>query len=192
MMFVNVPVMLGLAVVADPLVLVLFGEKWLPAAPILQVVCLAGVLWPLHTANLNALMALGRSELFFRIEMLKKIVGLTVVVAASFHSVMAVAWAQVFLGVVAFFINAHYSKVFLAYGPLKQMADVTPFFVAATGMAMLVWSMQSLLEAQPIIELVSLVGIGVLSYLLLLWVIKRDLLIEHLAHVARMLGVLKC
>lgn len=65
MMFINVPTMIGMIVTAEPLVELLFGSKWLPCAPILQVLCLAGLFWPLHTANLNVLMALGRSDLFF-------------------------------------------------------------------------------------------------------------------------------
>ena len=70
---VNFPLMIGLAVVAKPLVLVLLTEKWLPCVPYLQLLCMVGMLYPLHAINLNVLMAQGRSDLFFRLEIYKKV-----------------------------------------------------------------------------------------------------------------------
>ena len=154
-MLLNIPTMLGLAVVAEPLVVTLFGAKWLPSVPFLQVLCLAGVLWPLHVINLNALMAQGRSDLFFRIEIIKKCVGVFFLVLASQHSVMAIAWARVFAGVFAFFINAHYSGVLLSYGPWRQLRDITPFGLVAMSMAVSVWFTGQLLHWTTTSELVS-------------------------------------
>ena len=191
-MFVNVPVMLGLAVVVEPAVVVLFGERWLPSAAILQVVCLAGTLWPLHTANLNVLAAQGRSDLFLRIEVLKKAIGLVVLIAASWHSLMAVAWAQVCIGVLAFFINAYYSKSFLAYGPFRQLADVSPYFLSATGMAVVVWLARKSLAVPPAVELMLSMSLGAISYIGLLWATHRRLLRSHLAQLAGVLGVRPC
>lgn len=192
MMFVNVPVMLGLAAVVEPMVMVLFGERWLPSAPILQVICLAGALWPLHTTNLNALTAQGRSDLYLRMEVLKKSIGLVVVIAASLHSVMAVAWAQVCIGGVAFFINAHYSKALLAYGPFRQLADVAPYFLSATGMAIVVRLARMSLDVSPAIELVLSVALGAICYVGLMWVVRRRLLFTHLAQWARVVGIRTC
>jgi O-antigen/teichoic acid export membrane protein len=71
-MFVNLPVLVGIIILAEPLVLTLFGEQWLPCVPILQVLGLGGLLWPMHVMNLNILIAQGRSDLNFRIEIFKK------------------------------------------------------------------------------------------------------------------------
>jgi teichuronic acid exporter len=192
MMFVNVPVMLGLAVIAEPLVVTLFGEKWLHSAPILKVLCLAGAIWPLHTVNLNALMALGRSELFFRIEVLKKTIGLIALIAASLHSVMAIAWVQVVVGVGAFFINAHYSGALLVYGAYKQIKDVIPFFLAAIGMALVILLTRFALDVRPLFEVAISIGVGIFVYPILLWVIRRDVCIAHLTLVFKMIGFSKC
>ena len=154
-MMLNIPAMLGLSVVAEPLVVTLFGAKWLPSVPFLQVLCLAGVLWPLHVINLNALMALGRSDLFFRIEIIKKCLAVPVLVLASLHSVMAIAWIQVFLGVVAFFINAYFSGVLLGYGPLHQLRDILPFGLVGIVMATIVWLVGQLLHWLPAAQWVA-------------------------------------
>lgn len=154
-MLLNIPVMLGLAVVAEPLVVTLFGAKWLPSVPFLQVLCLGGVLWPLHALNLNVLMAQGRSDLFFRLEIIKKCIGIPLIVLASLHSVMAIAWCQVLIGVFAFFINAHYSGVLLGYGPWRQLREIMPFGLVAMVMAVIVGLTGQLLHWLPTSELVG-------------------------------------
>lgn len=168
-MLLNIPAMLGLAVVAEPLVVTLFGAKWLPCVPFLQVLCLAGVLWPLHVINLNALMAQGRSDLFFRIEVIKKVVGVVLLVLASLHSVMAIAWLRLLLGVFSFFINAHYSGVLLGYGPWRQLRDILPYGGVAMVMAVSVGWAGHALHWPPAAELVALSVLGATFY----WVACR-------------------
>lgn len=87
-MFVNIPMMLGFAVVAEPVVLVLFGEQWLPVVPIFQVLCLGSLFWPLHVINLNVLVAQGHSNLYFRLEIINKVLG------CSFLLVGVVFWSN--------------------------------------------------------------------------------------------------
>ena len=165
MMFINVPVMLGIAVVAEPLVFVLFGDRWLPAVPILKVLCLAGVLWPLHTVNLNALLAQGRSDLFFRIEVVKKAVGVSVTLIACQYGVMAIAWALVLTGIIAFFINAHYTAVLLGYGAKAQMLDLLPFVSPAVLVATGGWFLEMGLLWPPLYKLILIVALGSVLYL---------------------------
>lgn len=138
-MLLNIPTMLGMAVLAEPLVVTLFGIKWLPSVPFLQVLCLASVFWPHNIINLSALQAQGRSDLFFRLEIIKKCIGLPLMILASLHSVMAFAWVRVFMSVSAFFINAHYSGVLLGYGPRRQLRDIMPFGLVAMAMSGTVW-----------------------------------------------------
>lgn len=139
MMLVNVPMMLGLAAVAEPLTLVLFGEKWLPAVPIMQVLCIAGVFWPLHVINLNALMAQGHSYLFFRLEVIKKISGTLFLLIGASYGVMGIAWSQAGFGIVAFLINAYYSGKHFSYGTTDQIRDFLPSIMVSTVMAALVY-----------------------------------------------------
>lgn len=138
-MLFNIPIMLGLMVVAEPLVITLIGEKWLPSVPVLQILCLSGVIWPLHVINLNVLMAQGHSNLFFRIEVLKKIIGVVAIVVASFYGILAIAWSQVIVGILGFLINAHYTGVFLGYSAWKQTRDLLPYLVVSVLMTLAIW-----------------------------------------------------
>jgi len=129
MMLVNVPMMLVLMAIAEPLIQILFGDQWLPAVPILQILCFAGVFWPLHVINLNVLMAQGHSSLFFRLEVLKKILGIGALAVGAFYGVMGIAWSQVVFGVFAFFINAFYTGRHIGYGALSQIQDFYLVFI---------------------------------------------------------------
>jgi O-antigen/teichoic acid export membrane protein len=171
-MLVNVPMMLGLAAVAEPLVLTLFGTRWLPAVPIMQVLCLGGVLWPLHVINLNVLLAQGYSHLFFRLEVAKKVLGVSFLAAGALFGVMGMAWSQVAFGPLAFAINAHYSKRFLDYGIVAQVRDLASMFAAAIAMAIGTYWIGTRLNLAPILELLVLTGLGSASYLLIVWLCR--------------------
>ena len=165
-MLFNIPIMLGLMVVAEPLVITLIGEKWLPSVPVLQVLCLSGVIWPLHAINLNVLMAQGYSNLFFRIEVLKKIIGVVAIVLASFHGILAIAWSQVIVGILCFLINAHYTGVFLDYSAWKQTRDLLPYLAVSVLMTLAVWPIHIYSTLYPTAELGLMIGSGGLFYLL--------------------------
>jgi len=139
LMLVNLPLMLGLLAVSRPLVLTLFGEKWLPCVPYLRVLCLAGILWPLHVINLNLLNAIGRTDLFFRLEIIKKVIGFSVLLIAANISILAMAWSSVLLGVVSYFLNAYYTGVHLGYPASRQLRDIFPLVLASGFMFACVW-----------------------------------------------------
>jgi len=159
--------MLGMLVTADNLVVVLFGEKWLPSVPLLQVLCLAGVFWPLHVINLNVLKAQGYSHLFFRLEVIKKVVGTVfLLVGIIYFGVIGLAWSQVAFSVVAFFINAFYTGRYLNYGALKQMKDFISVLIISGFMAGIVLFTGEYIENSAFFMLVQQVLIGVCSYIL--------------------------
>lgn len=139
LMMVNLPLMLGLLAISRPLIMTIYGPKWEACIPYLQVLCLGGVLWPLHVVNLSALKALGRSDLFFQLELLKKAIGFTAIIVASSIGIIAMAWSQVFLGVVGFFINAYYSGKFLNYSAWQQTKDILPYGGVAIAMGGGIW-----------------------------------------------------
>lgn len=165
-MFVNLPVLVGVIILAEPLVLTIFGAQWLPCVPILQVLGLGGLLWPLHVLNLNILKAQGRADLFFWITMLKKIFTISLTVVASYYGVIAIAWAQVVISVFAYVVNTHYTKVFLGYGGLKQLRELFVNFVAVIPMAVAVYLTKETMQALPLnILIVSSVMGGVIYWL---------------------------
>jgi len=179
-MFVNIPVLVGIIILAEPLVLTLFGEQWLPCVPILQVLGLGGILWPVHVLNLNILQAQGQSDLRFRIEIIKKVFAISLTVAASYYGVMAIAWAQVVLSVFGYFVNTHYTKVLLDYSGLKQLRDLAMNFVAVIPMAAAVYLMTNIMETLPLIELVVASTMGCGIYLLTCQLLCAELVNESL------------
>lgn len=165
-MLFNIPAMLGLMVVSEPLVVTLFGEKWLQSVPLLQVLCLVGVLWPLHVINLNVLIAQGYSNLFFRIEVLKKIIGVVAIGVASFYGVLAIAWSQVIVGLLCFLLNAHYTGIFLGYSAWNQMRDSLPYLAISVFMILAVWPIHLYFALSSAAQLGLVSGVGILIYLL--------------------------
>ena len=163
-MILNLPIMFGIVVTADPLVIALFGEKWRPSVPILQILALGGSLWPLHVINLNVLLAQGHSNLLFRVEIVKKALGFSVLICASLFGLVAIAWSQVAFGLAAFFINAHYTSVLLGYGAARQIRDVAPYLAVAGVMAILVWLVGSAIRLGPLAVLAIQVSIGATFY----------------------------
>lgn len=180
-MFVNMPVLIGVIILAEQLVLTLFGPQWLPCVPILQVLGLVGLLWPLHVLNLNILKAQGRADLFFWITMFKKVFTISLTIAASFYGIMAIAWTQVIISIFAYFVNTHYTKVFLDYGGFRQLSDLALNFIAVIPMAAFVYIMSHLIQASPLTELFVLSITGAIIYLLTCRVLCAELLNECLS-----------
>ncbi|WP_456444495.1 lipopolysaccharide biosynthesis protein [Thiolapillus sp.] len=166
MMLVTVPMVFGLAILAGPVVQVLLGEQWMPAAPILQVLCFSGLLLPLDVVNLNLIKALGRGKLFFRLEMARITLGILLLLVGSLAGVMGIAWAFVAQSVLAYFISSHYVGVFLDYGSAKQLKDCFAVILTGAVMAVAVYGLNRLLAPEGLAELILIVCSGALFYLL--------------------------
>lgn len=164
-MLINVPVMLGILATAEPLVLVLFGRQWLPAVPILQVLALGGIFWPLHVINLNVLIAQGHSNLFFRLEVIKKLVGVVLLVIGFFYGVMGIAWSQVAFGLLAFGINAHYTKIHLNYGVWQQTREFFPALLLSVVMAVAMGAVGAAIDVNAAATLSVQLVTGIAFYL---------------------------
>jgi O-antigen/teichoic acid export membrane protein len=149
-MFIFVPSMLGLAVIARPLILLLYGPKWAPAAPLLSILALSAALWPLHVLNLAAVSAQGRSDLFFRLSLVKKALAIGLILLGSLAGPIAIASAVLAASIISAVINAHYSKTLLGYGISAQIADQRSTFwlslvTAATGWSVIHWLPSSIM-----------------------------------------------
>jgi len=181
MMLLNVPMMIGMAAVARPLVLTLFGANWLPMVPVLRVLCLVGVLWPLQVINLQALMAQGHSGLMFRLEVTKKSIGLVLLGVGACFGMMGIAWSQVLSSSVSFVINARYSRQLLDYSAADQTRDFLPIVGVATLMAGAVHWLDMRLALQPQLELLVLAGFGACVFALLGWLFRLASMDEMVA-----------
>lgn len=129
--YIMAPLMMGLAFVGEPFVRVLLTEKWLPSVPYMRIFCITFMFYPIHTANLNAIKALGRSDLFLKLEIIKKIVGIIALLLTMNISVMAMAYSLLFVSVVGQIINSWPNKKLLDYSYLEQMKDILPSILLA-------------------------------------------------------------
>jgi len=163
--FVIFPLMISLAVIAEPLIRLVLTEKWMPAVPLLQLLCIAGMLYPVHAINLNILNVKGRSDLFLKIEVLKKIIiSLTILVTFSF-GVKALIIGQIFTSFLAFFINTHYSGKLINYGAWKQIKDMFPIILITLITAFVVF-LSMLIADKDVYKLLIGVFSGIFTYLI--------------------------
>ena len=140
-MLITFVLMLGLAAVAKPLVLSLIGEQWLPCVPFLQIICLQMMLYPLHSLNLNMLQVQGRSDLFLKLEIIKKIIAIGPLLLGIFVNIYWMLGGSVVTGCMAYYLNAYYSGPFLNYSIKEQIKDILPGFGVAVVMAIPVFAM---------------------------------------------------
>jgi teichuronic acid exporter len=171
-MLVNVPMMLGLFAVARPLVPILLGSQWTPIVPLLQVLCLYGIFWPLHVINLDALLAQGHSRLFLRLTLMKNMGGAVFLLTGSYFGLLGLAWAQVLYGVIAFFINAYYTGKILGYGALDQLQDMLPVTLVSVFMAGVVLYAGSQWPTESPLKLISMVAVGAGVFFLVAFAVK--------------------
>lgn len=122
--YIMLPLMAGLALVAEPFVKLLLTEKWLPCVPYLQISCFTFAMMPIHTANLQAINAIGRSDIFLRLEIIKKIMGLTILIIVARYGVIAIALSGIFTTIVSSIINSYPNKKLIGYKYFEQITDL--------------------------------------------------------------------
>lgn len=139
--FIIWPMMVGMAACAEPLIEVLLTKKWLPCVFFLRVFCISYGFWPIHTANLNAIKGLGRSDIFLRLEIAKKIVGIISVIVSVPFGVEAIAWALLLTAPISAMINAFPNRKLLDYSYREQLQDVLPSLLLSLSMGAVVYAM---------------------------------------------------
>lgn len=138
-MFVTAICMFSLGAISEPLLYCLIGSKWHEAATYLPLICLSGVLYPLHAINLNMLQVQGRSDLFLGLEIIKKILALFPLAVGAFVGIMPMLFTNVIYGIFSFFLNSYFSGKFLGYSSYRQICDVAPSFCLASVIALSVY-----------------------------------------------------
>lgn len=171
--FVIFPMMAGLIAVAKPLISIILTEKWLPCVPFLQIMCVAYAMWPIHIANLQAINALGRSDIFLKLEIIKKALGLAVLAVSIPFGIYAMVWLKASTDFVGTIINAYPNKKLLNYSFLEQWRDVFPALILSVVMGAIVYSLQFFIHNNWIL-LIAQIGVGVLIYGGLAWIFKIE------------------
>ena len=133
------PMMIGLCVIAEPLIRLLLTEKWLFAVPYMRIFCIYYIFYPIQTANLNAIQALGRSDLFLKLELCKKVVGIVVLIVSMKYGVLAMAYSMLLTCFTGQIINSWPNKKLLGYSYLAQIKDILPSLIVSIGMGTIVY-----------------------------------------------------
>lgn len=162
--YVMAPIMMGLAFVAEPLTRLLLTEKWLSCVPYMRIFCITYLFYPIHTANLNAIKALGRSDLFLKLEVIKKVVGMIALLCTMHLGVMAMAYSLIFTSIASQIINSWPNKSLLNYPYLEQLKDIFPSILLAVFMGVSV-SLVALLHLPDIVTLIIQVPLGAMIYI---------------------------
>jgi len=166
--FIIYPILIGLAATSESIVKVVFNEQWLGMIPIMQILAINGLLIPLHKVNLNILTVIGRTDLYLRLEIIKKFVAFITISLALFVGVTleGLLWVLFINAILGYIINVHYSKVFIGYGYLDQIKDISPVTFVSTIMGTLVF-LCSMINLGSLTLLILQIGVGALSYIAL-------------------------
>ena len=161
--YIMMPLMAGLAVCAEPLIRLLLTEKWLPCVPYMRIFCIVYAFYPLHTANLSAIKALGRSDIFLKLEVLKELVSIVLLLVTMRYGVYAIALGLLVSSVASQLINSWPNRKMLGYTYPQQLRDMAPAILLSLLMAACVWPIQRL-GLSDFVTLVIQVPLGVAVY----------------------------
>ncbi len=138
-MLVTFVLMLGMVAIAKPMIFTLIGAKWEPCVIYLQMLCFVGMLYPLHAINLNMLNVQGRSDLFLKLEIIKTILAVPVIIVAVFFGIKAMIIGMIFLSIIAYYLNSYWSGRLINYSWRDQIKDILPSFMIAAVMSAIVF-----------------------------------------------------
>lgn len=175
--YIIFPIMAGLAAVATPLVSLLLTDKWLPCVPYMQVYCFSLAFYPVHSCNLQAINAMGRSDLFLKLEIIKKSYGIVFLAIAvfCFDSPLAIASIELFAFWIGWFVNSFPNKKLISYSYKEQMFDLFPILFMALCMCGLVVMVGKWCQSAGMLTILMMliqILFGVAVYLLLSFIIK--------------------
>ena len=175
--FVVFPMMVGLSAIASPLILFLLTEKWAQSIVYLQIICFSMMWYPVHAINLNLLQVKGRSDLFLRLEIIKKIMVVIVIFCVVPFGVVGICWGSVFTSIVSLFINTYYTGKLINVGFVRQMKDIMPILINSIIMGASVY-MLTLIVPSRIISLLLSIICGFFIYVFLAYFSKSQELVE--------------
>lgn len=163
--YIMAPLMMGLAFCAEPIVGLVLTDKWLPCVPFLRIFCVTYMFYPIHTANLNAIKAMGRSDLFLKLEIVKKVVGIALLLSTMWFGVMAMAYSLLISSILSQIINSWPNRKLLRYGYLEQLKDILPGIALAVLMGGCV-NLVELFHLTNIVTLLIQIPLGALIYII--------------------------
>lgn len=171
------PIMIGLIVLAQPLTLYILTEKWLPMVPMLQILCIDWMTDHLCQINLNILYVKGRSDLALKLEIIKKSLAIAIFLISLYWGIIGVCWGRVVYGIFAVYLNAFYTKRLIGMSLWAQLKDIILPLLISLCMGLFVF-LTSHISGSTLFTIVLSILVGVISYLTILFLVKKNLFLE--------------
>lgn len=162
--YIIAPLMMGMTVCAEPIVRLILTDKWLPCVPYLRIFCFTLAFMTFNTANMNSYRSLGRSDLYLKIELIRKAFGIGVLVVTMKFGVMWIAYGEIIATLISMLVTAVPNKKFIGYGFFEQLRDVIPSLILATAMGACVYPI-SMIGLGDGATLFIQIGVGIVVYL---------------------------
>lgn len=162
--YIMAPMMMVLVFCADTVVALVLTNKWMPCVSFMRIFCITFMFYPIHTANLNAIKAIGRSDIFLKLEVAKKVVGMVLLFSTMWFGVEVMAYSMLVGSLISQIINAWPNRRLLNYGYLEQIKDIIPSVALAVVMGICVWFVGRI-SMPLIIKLLVQVTVGIVIYL---------------------------
>lgn len=168
-MLVSLPLLVGLAAISNDVVLLFLGSEWLPVTPLLIALCFARAITPISAINMNILNAIGRSDLFLKVDLVKLPLTLGGLFIAIPFGINALAWMMVFTSILAFFINAYYPYKIFNFGGLQQLKIAKNYIIAS---AIMYFIVNFIVSEHTLTSILMKIGSGIIIYLSILLLLK--------------------
>jgi len=152
--FITFILMIGMAAIAEPMIICLIGEKWRPSIIYLQMLCIVGMMYPLHALNLNMLQVSGRSDLFLKLEFIKKTLAVPIIFIGLFWGIKIMIAGMIVNNFISYYLNSYWSGRFIGYSFKEQVVDILPSFFLALSMGMSVFILGMVLPFNPLMLLI--------------------------------------
>lgn len=171
--YITLPCIFGMAAVAEPMVLTLLSEKWQASIPFMQIACIGFAFIPIQSANLTAINAVGRSDIYMKLEIIKRIITILTLIITTPIGIYAMALGQAFCNILFAFINAFPNKKLLEYSYMEQLQDLIPSLVISLIMAVIIFMLNKILSINPLLALLTEIALGIIIYILLSLITKN-------------------
>lgn len=161
--FFSFPIMFGLASVAEPLIVLMFTEKWLPAVPFMIMICIARAFDPIHVTNLEAILAVGKSDITLKLEIIKKTIGVILMIMTYSINIYVFVFSNIILALLSTIINSYPNMITFNYSVKQQLKDICPYLLNALVMFMATFSI-TFLDLNYWLMIIIQICIGVITY----------------------------
>lgn len=162
------PLMIGLAALAEPIIIIILTEKWLDSVWMLQLLCFAGMWYPIHALNLNVLTVKGRSDLFLRLEIIKKVIITVVLIVSIPFGIKAMIIGQIITSIIGLVINTYYTNLIISYNLIQQLSDIFGVLIVSLLMGTLIYFTIGYFDHNVLKLLVGLTE-GIIFYIGITW-----------------------